>query len=129
MWRYEAWWVRSLDFPRLQLLVISTLLLLAEMILLDLSQLTAWGLLFATLLCIAYHAWWILPYTRFFPSEVKAAVSADSESSLRIMTANVLTPNRNAAELIKLVRENAPDILVTLESDSLGQKTRLMTKV
>jgi len=39
MWRYEAWWVRSLDFPRLQLLVISILLLLAEMILLDLSQL------------------------------------------------------------------------------------------
>ncbi|MGD8763595.1 MAG: hypothetical protein PVG87_14895 [Desulfobacteraceae bacterium] len=22
MWRYEAWWLRSLDFPRLQLLLI-----------------------------------------------------------------------------------------------------------
>ena len=121
MWRYEAWWVRSLDFPRLQLLVISILLFLAEMILLDLSQLTTWGLLVAALLCIAYHAWWILPYTRVFPVEVKPVVSADSESSLRIMTANVLTPNRNAEALIKLVRENAPDILVTLESDAWWQ--------
>ena len=121
IWRYEAWWVRSLDFPRLQLLVISILLLLLEMIVLDLSQLTTWGLLVATMLCFAYHAWWILPYTRVFPVEVKSAVSADSRTSLRIMTANVLTPNRNAKALIELVRENAPDILVTLESDAWWQ--------
>jgi endonuclease/exonuclease/phosphatase (EEP) superfamily protein YafD len=36
---------------------------------------------------------------------------------IRIMTANVLTPNRNVKALIELVRENVPDILVTLESD------------
>ena len=32
MWHYEAWWVRSLDFPRLQLFVISLLLLLIELV-------------------------------------------------------------------------------------------------
>jgi len=37
------------------------------------------------------------------------------------MAANVLTPNRNAKGLIELVRENAPDILVTLESDAWWQ--------
>ena len=121
MWRYEAWWVRSLDFPRLQLLVFSILLLLSEMIGLDLSQHTSWGLLFANMLCFAYHAWWILPYTRVFPVEVKSAVSTDSKASLRIMTANVLTPNRNAKALVELVRENVPDILVTLESDGWWQ--------
>ena len=92
MWRCEAWWVRSLDFPRLQLWAISMLLLLTEMILLDLSHFTTWGLLVATLLCLAYHAWWILPYTRVFPVEVKSAVSTAGGPSLRIMTANVLTP-------------------------------------
>jgi endonuclease/exonuclease/phosphatase (EEP) superfamily protein YafD len=40
---------------------------------------------------------------------------------IRIMTANVLTPNRNAITLIDLVRENGPDILVTLESDEWWQ--------
>lgn len=34
------------------------------------------------------------------------------------MTANVLTPNRNAEALIELVCKNAPDILVTMESDA-----------
>ena len=35
IWRFEAWWVRSLDFPRLQLLVVSLFLLLMEAVLLD----------------------------------------------------------------------------------------------
>jgi endonuclease/exonuclease/phosphatase (EEP) superfamily protein YafD len=96
-------------------------LLLAETILLDLLQITTWGLLVVTLLCLVYHAWWILPYTRVFPVEVKSAVGTDAGRSLRIMTANVLTPNRNAEALIERVRENGPDILVTLESDAWWQ--------
>ena len=38
------------------------------------------------------------------------------------MTANVLTTNRNADALIKLVRTHSPDILVTLESDQWWQE-------
>ncbi len=37
------------------------------------------------------------------------------------MTANILTPNRNAKALIELVRENMPDLIVTLESDGWWQ--------
>ena len=121
LWRYEAWWVRSLDFPRLQLFVISLLLLLMESILLELTHPSTCVLLFAALLCLVYHAWWIVPYTRVFPVEVKSAVSMDGNRLIRIMTANVLTPNRNAKALLQLVRENVPDILVTLESDAWWQ--------
>ena len=53
--------------------------------------------------------------------EVKSADRAGRQETLRIMTANVLTPNRNSQALIALVRENAPDILVTLESDAWWQ--------
>jgi endonuclease/exonuclease/phosphatase (EEP) superfamily protein YafD len=121
MWRCEAWWVRSLDFPRLQLFVVSLFLLLVEALLLDLSLFTTWGLFIVALLCLIYHAWWIVPYTRVFPVEVKSAVNTDSNRFIRIMTANVLTPNRNAKALIELVRENVPDIIVTLESDAWWQ--------
>jgi endonuclease/exonuclease/phosphatase (EEP) superfamily protein YafD len=121
MWRYESWWVRSLDFSRLQLFVISLLLLLMEVVLLDLSQPLTWGLLLFALLCLLYHAWWIVPYTPLFPVEVKLATNADSQRMIRIMTANVLTPNRKAKTLIELICENAPDILVTLESDAWWQ--------
>ena len=117
IWRLEAWWVRSLDFPRLQLLVVSLFLLIIETVLLDLSHYTTWSLLSVVLFCLVYHAWWIIPYTRVFPIEVKSARSADNQRMIRIMTANVLTPNRNAEALIGLVRENVPDLIVTLESD------------
>jgi endonuclease/exonuclease/phosphatase (EEP) superfamily protein YafD len=121
MWHYEAWWVRSLDFPRLQLFVISLLLLLIELVVLDLSQASTWFLLILALLCLVYHAWWIVPYTRLFPVEVKSAVGANRKRTIRIMTANVLTPNRNAKALIELVRENMPDLIVSLESDGWWQ--------
>jgi endonuclease/exonuclease/phosphatase (EEP) superfamily protein YafD len=121
LWRCEAWWVRSLDFPRLQLLVISLLVLSLELVFLDLADPLTCSLLIAALLCLGYHAWWILPYSRLFPVEVKSAAGADSQRTLRILTANVLTPNRNANALIELVRDNAADIVVTLESDGWWQ--------
>ena len=121
LWRHEAWWVRALDFPRLQLSVISLLLLVLELVLLDLSHHLTWGLPVVALLCLVYQAWWIVPYTRLFPVEVKSALSTDRQRMIRIITANVLTPNRNAKALIELVHENAPDILVTLESDAWWQ--------
>ena len=40
---------------------------------------------------------------------------------IRIITANVLTPNHNANALLELIRKNEPDILVTLESDEWWQ--------
>ena len=121
VWRHESWWVRSLDFPRLQLFVISLLMLLIEIVLLDLLSYATWCLIIVTLLCLVYHAWWIIPYTRVFPAEVKSADNLDRRRMIRIMTANVLTPNRNAEGLIELVRENVPDIIVTLESDAWWQ--------
>ena len=121
IWRFEAWWVRSLDFPRLQLFLISLLLILMESVMLDLSQPSTWVLLILALFCFVYHAWWIVPYTRVFPVEVKSAIDTDRQRIIRIMTANVLTPNRNAKGLIELVRENGPDIIVTLESDEWWQ--------
>jgi endonuclease/exonuclease/phosphatase (EEP) superfamily protein YafD len=121
LWRHEAWWVRSLDFPRLQLSVILLILIMLEALLLDLSHPSTWGLLVVGLICLVYQAWWIVPYTRLFPVEVKSAINADGQRMIRIITANVLTPNHNAKALIELVHENAPDILLTLESDAWWQ--------
>lgn len=92
-----------------------------ELSLLGLSGPLTWGLIAVSFLCCAYHGWWILPYTRLFPEEVKSAAKTDIQRIIKIMAANVLTPNRNAKGLIELVRENAPDILVTLESDAWWQ--------
>jgi endonuclease/exonuclease/phosphatase (EEP) superfamily protein YafD len=121
LWRHEAWWVRSLDFPRLQLFCMSFVLLLVEIGLLDFSGLKVWLVFSVSLSCLIYHAWWIAPYTRLWPPEVKSAQRDDRRRSIRVMTANVLMTNRDAEALLEHVHANSPDVLVTLETDAWWQ--------
>lgn len=114
--RFEAWWIRLWDFPRLQLAVFIVVLLIVQLTRLDLSEPVSWGLVVIAVACLANQAWWILPYSPFFRKEVVNAKGKRGEA-LAVMTANVLTPNRNAPALVTLVRQHRPDILVTLESD------------
>lgn len=110
-----------MDFPRLQLVVFAALLLVAEVVLLDLGQRLALILLGVTAFCLVWQIWWILPYTPLWQVEVKMTTDDSPERALSILTANVLTPNRNAEALLETVRQHEPDILVTLESDQWWQ--------
>ena len=121
IWRHEAWWVRSLDFPRFQLSIFLLIIIGFELVLLDLSLPSSWMLVMVAVACLVYQLWWIMPYTPCFPFEVKPTASFDRRRKIKIMTANVLASNRNSAALIKLVNENEPDILVSLESDKWWQ--------
>jgi len=116
-----AWWVRGLDFPRLQLSAIACVLLGVGVVigvLQEFTPLTVIGLALCVG-CIVFHAWWIIPYTRLWRMEVLDADGAIP--CLRLLTANVLTSNPHADRFLELVRQNAPDIFITLESDSRWQ--------
>lgn len=117
LWKNPAWWVRGLDFPRLQLCVLALALLLAQALLLSYSE--PLQILISVLVvgCLAYQAWWIIPYTRLWRPEVKTANTSRDRPRIRVMAANVLTPNRQADKLKALVRKHQPDLLVTLETD------------
>ena len=121
LWRFEAWWVRSLDFPRIQFFVFGVALLILELFVLDGSLPSTWSLLATSLVFLIFQAWWIIPYTPFYPVEVKTTDKTETKNSLKIITANVLTPNRSADKLIRLIQKNKPDIFVTLESDAWWQ--------
>ena len=110
-----------MDFPRLQLLLISTVLLAAHIVLLDFELPMTWVLVVVTFGCMFWHAWWILPYTKIWPKEVRGSTDSDPSLSISILTANVLTPNRNSEALLELVSKLKPDILATLESNDWWQ--------
>jgi len=120
--RRTGWWIRDLDFPRLQITIVALGVLLAQLLVDDLADPVSQGLIAINALCLGYQAWWILPYTRLYPHEVKAALGVDEAERIRILTANVLTPNRNTEALIGLIREHQPDIFVTLETDAWWQE-------
>ena len=98
--RHDAWWVRAGDFPRMQLATLLTLLLAAQAIL---YRGESWqlALMLPVAGCLGLQLWWILPYTPLWRREVRRARGDGCD--IRIMTANVLTPNRNADGLLALV--------------------------
>ncbi len=120
--RHTHWLIRGMDFPRLQFLIFSIVLLIASIVFLDKQSLFTWILIFVTAICLIIQLWWILPYTPLWSKEVKSCGNGDPERKLSIITANVLTSNRNAKSLIELVNEYQPDLLVTLESDQWWQQ-------
>ncbi|QNL22210.1 endonuclease/exonuclease/phosphatase family protein [Hyphobacterium sp. CCMP332] len=116
------WIIRAMDFPRLQIMFFSLALLIIIILLLDERQPFTLILISITALCLIWQLWWIVPYTIFYPKEVISCNEYDNDRKLSIITSNVLTPNRNAEALIKLVKKHQPDILVTLESDQWWEK-------
>ena len=115
--RFSHWIIRGLDFPRLQFAILSFVLLIAQFLFLDIQMLITQSLIAITILCLIWQLCWILPYTFWWPKEVKASVDDNMDNQISVLTSNVLKSNRNAEALIELAKKYQPDVLVTLESD------------
>lgn len=121
--RIKHWLVRSLDFPRLQLAILSALLLLSQSVLLDKSLLGSQLMMLLTSGCLLLQLWWIWPYTRLHRREVpQSNMAIDSSQAITVLTANVLMTNRNADKLTDLIKQHQPDVFVTLETDLWWQQ-------
>jgi len=106
-----------MDFPRLQIVIFSIGLLITVFLVLDVKLPLTILLIAAVTSCLGWQLWWVLPYTKLWPTEVSSSNKEEPDKNLTIITSNVLTPNRNSQALINLVKEYNPDVLVTLESD------------
>lgn len=114
--RHEAWWIRVLDFPRMQIAVVSAAVLVA-LVLHDGSDRAALALAAALLACIAYQLSVILPYTPVWRAEIRASAAPPGEQSLSLLMVNVLMTNREVGRLIALVQEHRPDVVLAVETD------------
>lgn len=116
------WWIRGLDFPRLQFASAIALVIVLALWRLDLSLLSSWLLLLLNSGYLAYQLWWIVPYTRLYAKEVKTETNPKQAHRLTLLNANVLATNRHADSLLALVSAHQPDILITLESNLWWQQ-------
>jgi len=120
--RNTHWVVRGWDFPRLQIAAVSALLIISLMYVAQWSDSDYWFLVVAVGACFLYQLWWILPYTKFWKSEVQGTDNDNPAEHLSLITANVLMTNEEPEHLIKLVKEYKPDMLVTLETNKWWEK-------
>ncbi len=113
LWPTNMWWVRMTDFPRLQYAIAIGVVLLVLALagrLPDRFRTALAGLLLAAL---AYNAVKLAPY---LPEATGDATACAPEREFSVMVANVKLENYHAAELLEIVRERDPDLLLALET-------------
>ena len=115
--RHPAWWIRVLDFPRLQVFVIGLTALLGYWIFTPAAD--AVGLVFTALVLasLGHQAFMIYPYTPLVRPQTLLLFRPDPENTLAILFANVLQENRDAYSLRRIIRRNDADLVLLVETD------------
>ncbi|MDN5665404.1 MAG: endonuclease/exonuclease/phosphatase family protein [Psychrobacter sp.] len=120
----DNWWVRGVDFPRIQIMVLGVIAWVGMLVFWPDWQLGQWLLFVVLSLTLAFQLRMVLPYTKLWKKEVQQAKSKPTGQAhqLKLMVSNVLTPNNHTQKLVELVKQKQPDILITLESDKKWEK-------
>lgn len=118
----NAWWIRVLDFPRLQIAVFCLLGLLLLCCCTDWRKI--YNLILISLLSIAllYQCSLIIPFSPLYPPEAQASMTNEKQNSFTILQANVKMINRNVEPLLGLVDRMSPDIISINEPDGWWEK-------
>ncbi|WP_352338112.1 endonuclease/exonuclease/phosphatase family protein [Psychrobacter sp. 16-MNA-CIBAN-0192] len=120
----DNWWVRGVEFPRIQILVLGIIAWVGMVLFGSEWELAQWLLFIALTSTLIFQLRMVLPYTALWKKEVnKANITAKSiDDQIKIMVSNVLTTNNKTQKLVDLVHKEQPDILITLESDKKWQQ-------
>jgi endonuclease/exonuclease/phosphatase (EEP) superfamily protein YafD len=118
---HEAWWIRIFDFPRRQIALVTLLTIPAYVALAGFDGTLDWTLVGALCACAVYQIARIGIYTPLFAKQAKGAAPGAHERRVGIVVANVLTTNRNAAALLRIVRARDPDVMLFVETDDWWQ--------
>ncbi len=113
------WYAKILDFPRTQYLIFSLVCLLLFLILNRKWNVTSYIVVAGLVVAISIHSIKIGPY--YVGEKVVPEVSQEnleSASSLKVLIANVLITNRDAAKLREIIEKHQPDMVLAMEVNS-----------
>ena len=118
--RTDAWWVRMLDFPRLQLLVAA--LAGIVLVLLTVRCKGSRAILVAALGVVAAWDLWLLGPTLVRPA-LASAPYCEGTDAIRVLTVNVKLRHEDVGGLIESIRTADPDVIVAQETDAWWDET------
>ena len=116
--RSASWWVRAADFPRLQIAVGLAATLLAYLIFYGAGWRPDALFLGALVLALGYQVFRVFPYLPIAPTQVLNAAQVDPTRSIKVLISNVLMENRRADDLLRLIGETDPDVVLAVETNS-----------
>ncbi len=115
------WWLRVLDFPRVQFAAYSGAGLLTVLAVGDFGSTADATSLSVFTACFLYQCTWIYPYTVLAPSEVEASTTSRGNNCVSLLCANVLMKNKESDKLLDIIYDIDPDVIVTLETNQWWQ--------
>ncbi len=120
--RFEQWWVRIFDYPRMQIAAIG-LLVLVLLVALWKKQ-NGWERAVTGLLALSvvYQGYRMFPYTPLAPKQVLESGEHSPDSTFSLLVANVLMGNRQADALLEIIRTYDPDLFLALEPNDWWER-------
>lgn len=115
--RVTTWWVRALDYPRLQVAALGVLALLAGAIAAP-EGVVDRALLAVTGLAMLVQLVRVVPYTPLWPCQMVRARHPPKGATVRLLVANVLDTNRDYAAFLALVAHADPDVVLAVETNA-----------
>lgn len=115
--KVSKWYIRDLDFPRLQILFLAVV---AAVILLVFNPNSWSGYMFLgfSVLSIGLQLRFILPYTLVWPKEVNKANSHDDLNTISLVICNVFMKNEKNGKCLDVTTSCDPDLLFFVETDN-----------
>lgn len=114
----NVWWVRWLDFARVQILVALAILLLVYPPLAPRRGAMAWTGIVLGLAALAYQVYELHRYPRVMGEMMVEAQACPAPVRLRVMIANVQESQEAAQPFLDLVGRTEPDLLLVMETDA-----------
>lgn len=116
----NRWWIRILDFPRLQEVVMLLILVAPVALYFRYFQKMASVALILIVSALTYHGFILLPYFQSKPNS--SVAECPSGAAMSVMIANVKMSNDPDGRLVDIVRDIQPDLFLAMETNEKWNK-------
>lgn len=115
--RFDYWWIRVFDYPRLQKLILLLLLLLFWILVRsDVPTFQFFFFISVLLGCVIYLFSKVIPFSPLGKKMI-SSLTFEEDSCIHILVGNVYQPNDKFAKVKALVLDQKPDLVFLVETD------------
>lgn len=112
-----TWWIRILDFPRIQIAVFTLVVTVLAYFFVDIKWQLKLPLLFIMIVALVYQIQYVVVYTPLYKTQAKDSNEPVGENSMTLLVSNVLMENDDKVRFHKLVKKHNPDVVLINEPD------------
>jgi len=111
---FNYWLVRIVDFPHLQLTILTAIAIVTFFIRFDFKKFKDYAFITVLVSCFIFQFSLIYPYTKFSSFDINPSSKLNNDS-IKVYTANVKQKNEHYSKLEKSINEVNPDIILLTE--------------